>query len=142
MSNTPAQQGGQSTSDRRYLDLTPHGQQGPAIDPAFQNRLPPEPPRFLFPDNQGYDPTKPSESLFLFQGKSQDTDSDQKFKVSSGSAGPLSQHGVQRSSPLLGNPEQHGAPSSYNEIASSISKLTWSRASGGSTVRTLDLDSQ
>ncbi|KAL4895585.1 velvet factor-domain-containing protein [Aspergillus ambiguus] len=96
-----------------------------------------EPPRYLYPGSQSYDPTfatssQPRSSL---QGKSWDSSSDHRYNYSSGSAGPLSQYGVQRAS-WSRNMEYPAGSSPFYETSSQ------GRGSIGSTGRSNDVDSQ
>ncbi|KJK65475.1 Velvet factor [Aspergillus parasiticus SU-1] len=138
MSNTPLSQWTHSLPDSRCLDTSTRAgdDAGRVIatipNPAYSTQ---EPPRFLFPDSQGYDPTAStsSHSRFVFEGARRDS-AEHRYSVSSSTSGPLAPYAWQRSS-ISKNVDHGGPSSSYYETSSQ------GRGSIGSTGRTNDIES-
>ncbi|KAE8412822.1 velvet factor-domain-containing protein [Aspergillus pseudocaelatus] len=138
MSNTPLPQWTHPLSDSRYLDTSTRagddaGRGLPAIpNPAYSTQ---EPPRFLFPDSQGYDPTTSTSThpRFVFEGARRDS-AEHRYSVSSSTSGPLAPYSAQRCS-ISKNVDHSGPSSSYYETSSQ------GRGSIGSTGRTNDMES-
>ena len=155
MSRPPAQQGGPSTYDPRSLDSARPsssytGYQGA---PASSSQPYPiqEPPRFLYPDSQGYDPTvasTPYGSRLPYGKPQQQSGTDPRYSSTSGSASiasPMLYGSSQRASPLSFQPRAPGSteyfslPSPYND---SNSGFGYGRGSVGSSGWSNDVDSQ
>ncbi|KAE8380305.1 velvet factor-domain-containing protein [Aspergillus bertholletiae] len=138
MSNTSLPQWMHPLSDGRYLDTSTRagdeaGKGLAAIpNPAYSNQTP---PRFLFPDGQGYDPSAGTSTYprFVFEGARRDS-AEHRYSVSSTASGPLAPYGSQRSS-ISKSVDYSGPSSSYYET------LSQGRGSIGSTGRTNDMDS-
>lgn len=95
-----------------------------------------EPPPYLLPDSQGYDPTfATTHPKSVAQGKTWDSTAEHRYSLSFGSAGPMFQYGVQRSA-LSRTVEHPGVSSPYFETSSQ------GRGSIGSGGRSNDMDSQ
>lgn len=156
MSRPPVHQCGPSTYDPRYLDsarpssssYAARYQGAPAS--SSQPYTIPEPPRFLYPDSQGYDPTVASTPYGsrIPYGKSQQSGTDPRYSSTSGStsiASPMLYGSSQRASPLSfqqrvpGSAEYFSLPSPYND---SNSGFGFGRGSVGSSGWSNDVDSQ
>ncbi|KNG86865.1 velvet factor protein [Aspergillus nomiae NRRL 13137] len=139
MSNTPLPQWTHSLPDTRYPDTgtrvgdgAGRGLAATIPNPAYST---PEPPRFLFPDSQGYDPTASTSThpRFVFEGARRDS-VEHRYSVSSTASGPLAPYAVQRLS-ISKSVDYYGPSSSYHETSSQ------GRGSIGSTGRTNDMES-
>lgn len=136
MSNTPLPQWTHSLSDSLDTSTRAGDDAGRGIaaipNPVYSTQ---EPPRFLFPDSQGYDPTAStsSHSRFVFEGAKRDS-AEHRYSVSSSTSGPLAPYAWQRSS-ISKNVDYGGPSSSYYEASSQ------GRGSIGSTGRANDIES-
>ena len=139
MSNTPLPQWTHSLPNSRYPDTgtrvgddAGRGLAATIPNPAYST---PEPPRFLFPDSQGYDPTASTSThpRFVFEGARRDS-TEHRYSVSSTASGPLAPYAVQRWS-ISKSVDYYGPSSSYHETSSQ------GRGSIGSTGRTNDMES-
>ncbi|KAE8349675.1 velvet factor-domain-containing protein [Aspergillus coremiiformis] len=137
MSKPPLPQWMQPLSDSRYLDTSSCEDAGKGLA-AISNPPYPiqEPPRFLFPDNQGYDPTASTSThpRFGFEGTRRDSSTEHRYSISSGTNTSLPPYKERRSF-LLKHLNYGGPSSSYYETPSP------SRGSIGSTGRTNDVES-
>ncbi|KAA8648870.1 hypothetical protein EYZ11_006416 [Aspergillus tanneri] len=137
MSRTPLQW--QAISDNRHFDgrrrASDDESQGLTATLSYPYSTH-QPPRFLYPDIQGYDPTTINSPYprFSFQGRPWDNGAESSGTLPSGSTGSLALHGVQRSS-LLKGVDYSGAHNSYDTSSHS-------RGSIGSLGRANDMDSQ
>lgn len=153
MSRAPSQCG-PSSSDQRYThqvrQVSYHGYHGVPAS-SNQSYSTQELPRFLYPDNQGYDPTiatRPPGFQRFWQGNWQSSDANRKYNVYGhyGSADPRLQYGLQRTGPV--SFQQHAPESaeyySYQSCYqdASNSSVAWGRGSVGSGGWSNDVDSQ
>ncbi|KAB8239496.1 velvet factor family protein [Aspergillus alliaceus] len=137
MSKTPLPQWMQPLSDCQYPDTSTRGdaEKGTATIPSHPYPAQ-EPPRFLFPDSQSYDPTPiPSNPpRLVFEGARRDSNAEHRYSITSGTHGPLAPFAAQRSI-VSKNVDYSGPSGSYYETSNQ------SRGSIGSTGRANDVES-
>ncbi|OJJ44128.1 hypothetical protein ASPZODRAFT_135602 [Penicilliopsis zonata CBS 506.65] len=160
MSETPVARREPPTSQRILYVESANSQHTHRLQPRLaEDDSPPcqtqELPRFLYPDNQGYDPTmvsKPTSYGFLSHKSPHDGVTDSRYGISSGSTVSLaSQAAVQRANPTVSQPYiansmgYRGYPAAFNEASNSSFTFTdpgRSGDAGNSDRRTQDVDSQ
>lgn len=145
MSRPQSQQCGLPTYDQRYLDsVRPLSYARYQGAPASSSQLYPtqEPPRFLYPDSQGYDPTVASTPYGprLPYGKYQQSGAESRYTTSG--SGSLAQHGTQGASPLGFQQQAPGSTEYYSLPSPSSSAFGYGRGSVGSSGWSNDVDSQ
>lgn len=148
MSRKPSQQCGTPSFDQRYLNPirpSPYntGYQGAE---SISNYTPPqeEPPRFLYPDSYGYDPTVTTRPYGTWLSSQRKSSAEPRYNSASGNVGSLLEHSLQRRGPMgiqqraPGSVEYSGSP--YHDASSST--FGYGRGSVGSGGRSNDVDSQ
>jgi len=153
MSRAPSQCGPPSSDQRYTHQVRQVSYPGYHSVPASSNQNYPtqELPRFLYPDNQGYDPTvatRPPGSQRSWQGNQQSSDADRNFNVYGhyGSTDPRLQYGLQRTGPVSfqqhapGSAEYYSYQSFYQDAYNSL--VSYGRGSVGSGGWSNDVDSQ
>ncbi|KAE8149013.1 velvet factor-domain-containing protein [Aspergillus avenaceus] len=132
MSRTPLPEWMGSFPDNRYRDAGNRA----VDDPGKQHPTQTEPPRFLYPDSQGYVPSgmNPMHLGFVFEEASRDGYADNRYSLASGSYVSPAQHTVQRSF-IPKNVDYSGPSNSYFETSSQ------GRGSISSTGRANDVES-
>lgn len=154
MSRAPSQCG-PSSSDQRYANQirqVPYpGHHGVSTrsDPTYPAQ---GLPRFLYPDNQAYDPTvatRPPGSQRSWQANQQSSDADRRYNNvygNYGSTDPRPQYGLQRTGSASfqqhapGTAEYYSYQSSYQDASNS--SVGYGRGSVGSGGWSNDVDSQ
>lgn len=154
MSRAPSQCG-PSSSDQRYTNqIRQTHYPGYHGVPASSNQTYPTQglPRFLYPDNQAYDPTvatRPLGSQHSWQGNQQSSDADRRYNNVYGNYGsidPRLQYSLQRIGPVSfqqhapGSAEYYSYQSSYQDASNS--SVGYGRGSVGSGGWSNDVDSQ
>lgn len=148
MSRKPSQQCGPPSFDQRYLNpirSSPYNTEYQGAG-SISNYPPPpqEPPRFLYPDSYGYDPTVTTRPYGTWLPSQGNSSAEPRYNSAPGNAGSLLQHSLQRRSPMgiqqraPGSMEYSGSP--YHDASNST--FGYERGSVGSGGWSNDVDSQ